>query len=185
VHRYGIADKQLNCIEERCDVRLGKLVSADGVFLRVTPTRFNSLRPRPQSPWLASPRALRPEDWVAHNLIACRQLSTARVVDWRYHMGGVSMRITPAGNLTLSNIEAVAEAVKSGLGIGCVRQWHVQEAQEALVARETGSVPELLRKFRPAPMEVKVDYPSRTRWPKKVRVFIDGLLPHAAFAGQV
>jgi DNA-binding transcriptional LysR family regulator len=91
----------------------------------------------------------------------------------------VSMSITPTGKLTLSNIEAVAESVKNGLGIGCVGQWHVQEAIE------TGSVIELLRKFRPAPLDVKVYYSSRTHLPKKVRVFIDFLLAQAPLTGQL
>lgn len=166
-------DKRINPIDAGFDVSIGNLANADsGLIARdlcklqlvtVTTPQYLDSKPKPRTP----------EELLGHNLIAYRQLSTGRVVDWRYQVGDASMSITPSGNLTLSNIEAVAESVKSGLGIGCVGQWHVQQAMEA------GSVVELLRKFRPAPLDVKVYYSSRTHLPKRVRVFIDFLLTQA------
>lgn len=166
-------DKRINPIDEGFDVSIGNLANADTGLIARDLCKLQLVTITTPGYLASKARPRKPEDLPGHNLIAYRQLSTGRVVDWRYQLGGVSMSITPTGKLTLSNIDAVAESVKNGLGIGCVGFWHVQEAIEA------GSVIELLRKFRPAPLVVKVYYSSRTHLPKKVRVFIDFLLTQA------
>jgi len=172
-------DKRINPIDEGFDVSIGNLANADSGLIARDLCKLQLVTVTTQGYLASKERPRQPQDLLGHNLIAYRQLSTGRVVDWRYQVGDVSMSITPNGKLTLSNIEAVAESVKNGMGIGCVGHWHVQQAIEE------GTVIELLRKFRPAPLDVKVYYSSRTHLPKKVRVFIDFLLAHAPLLGHV
>ena len=172
-------DKRINPIDEGFDVSIGNLANADSGLIARDLCKLQLVTVTTQGYLASKARPRQPQDLLGHNLIAYRQLSTGRVVDWPYQVGDVSMSITPNGKLTLSNIEAVAESVKNGMGIGCVGHWHVQQAIEE------GTVIELLRKFRPAPLDVKVYYSSRTHLPKKVRVFIDFLLAHAPLLGHV
>lgn len=95
------------------------------------------------------------------------------MVPWGYKVGGEYVSITPSGNLTLSNIESVVSSVINNLGIGCVGLWHVRDLINS------GALVELFVKHRPAPLPVKIYYPSREQQPKKVRVFIDFLLQMA------
>lgn len=168
-----LQDKKIDPIHEGFDVSVGNLDDTDsGLIARnlctiqlvtVAGSGYlkNALIPK------------KPQDLLTHNLIAYRQLSSGRLVNWRYKLAGEHVAISPVGNLTLSNIEAVASAVRDGLGIGCVGLWHVREDLK------NGTVIELLKKFRPDPMLVKIYFSSRDQQPKKVRVFIDYLLEMA------
>lgn len=168
-----LQDKKIDPIHEGFDVSIGNLDDADsGLIARnlctiqlVTIARtdyFNGAR-LPKTP----------QDLLTHNLIAYRQLSSGRLVNWRYKLADEHVAIAPVGNLTLSNIEAVASAVRDGLGIGCVGLWHVR------ADLKNGTVFELLKKFRPDPLTVKIYFSSRDQQPRKVRVFIDYLLEMA------
>jgi DNA-binding transcriptional LysR family regulator len=165
-----LQDKKIDPINEGFDVSIGNLDDADsGLIARnlcniqlVTIATPDYLKGR------TTPK--KPHDLLSHNLIGYRQLSSGRVVNWRYKGDQESLAITPVGNLTLSNIEAVVSSVHAGLGIGCVGLWHVK------ADLDSGKVVELLKKYRFDPFAVKIYYSSRDQQPKRVRVFIDYLL---------
>jgi DNA-binding transcriptional LysR family regulator len=170
-----LQDKKVDPINEGFDVSIGNLDDSDSGLVARDLCNLQLVT-------IATPDYLeknslpkKPEDLIKHSLIGYRQLASGRVVNWKYKRGNENITITPQGNLTLSNIEAVVTCVNSGLGIGCVGLWHVEEAIKK------GNVVELLRKFRPDPLAVKIYFPSRDHQPNKVRVFIDYLLDKNQF----
>ena len=168
-----LQDKKIDPIQEGFDINIGNMANADSSLIARDLCKIQLLTLASPEYLAGRPRPEKPEDLSDHHLIAYRQLSTGRVVDWRYKTQGGSISITPSGRLTLSNIEAVAECVKAGLGIGCVGHWHVKKALAE------GQLVELLHPYRPAPMDVKIYFSSRAHQAKKVRVLIDFLLHKA------
>jgi DNA-binding transcriptional LysR family regulator len=168
-----LQDKKINPISEGFDISIGNLDNSDSGLITRELCKLQLVT-------IASPLYLEKHSTpkklsklIAHNLIAYRQLSSGRVVPWGYKVGGEYVSITPSGNLTLSKIESVVSSVINNLGIGCVGLWHVRDLINS------GALVELFVKHRPAPLPVKIYYPSREQQPKKVRVFIDFLLQMA------
>lgn len=164
-----LQDKRVDPINEGFDVSIGNLDESDSGLIARELCKLQLVTIATPDYLGKNPLPKKPEDLIKHSLIGYRQLTSGRVVNWKYKRGNENITITPQGNLTLSNIDAVVTCVNSGLGIGCVGLWHVEEAIKK------GDVVELLRKFRPDPLAVKIYFPSRDHQPKKVRVFIDYL----------
>ena len=165
-----LQDKRVDPINEGFDVSIGNLDDSDSGLVARHLCELQLVTIAAPSYLKNHPTPKKPVDFLNHSLIGYRQLSSGRIVSWQYKSGGKNVTITPQGNLTLSNIEAVVTCVSSGLGIGCVGLWHVKSSLEK------GQVVELFRKSRPDPLAVKIYFPSRDLQPKKVRVFIDYLL---------
>jgi len=81
-----------------------------------------------------------------------------------------TVTVSPDGHLTVSNIEAVVMCVQNGMGIGSVGRWLVKDALKK------GELVQLLKKYKRAPLPVKIYFASRNQQAKKVRIFIDFLL---------
>lgn len=165
-----LQDKKIDPINEGFDVSIGNLDDSDSGLIARNLCKIQLVT-------IATPDYLKghsipkkPQDLLSRNLIGYRQLSSGRVVNWRYKVGEESLVITPVGNLTLSNIEAVVSSVHAGLGVGYVGMWHVK------ADLESGKVVELLKKYRSDPFAVKIYFSSRDQQPKRVRFFIDYLL---------
>ena len=165
-----LQDKKVDPINEGFDVSIGNLDDSDSGLVARDLCELQLVTIAAPSSLKKHPTPKKPADLLNQTLIGYRQLSSGRIINWRYKSGGENVTITPQGNLTLSNIEAVVTCVSSGLGIGCVGLWHVKSALEK------GQVVELFRKFRPDPLTVKIYFSSREHQPRKVRVFIDYLL---------
>ena len=165
-----LQDKKIDPIAEGFDVSIGNLEEADSGLVARDLCELQLITIGSSSYLKKHGVPKVPDDLSTHNLISYRQLSTGRIVPWRYKVGKEFITVNPSGNLSLSNIEAVAECVKSSLGIGCVGIWHVK-AELA-----NGSVMEVLNRFRSNPLKVKIYYPSKDLQSKKVRVFIDYLV---------
>ena len=165
-----LQDKKIDPIHEGFDVSIGNLDNADSGLIARNLCKIHLVTISNSDYFNGSRAPKTPQDLLNHNLIGYRQLSSGRLVNWRYKLANDHVAISPAGNLTLSNIEAVVSAVRDGLGIGCVGLWHVS------ADLKNGKLVELLKKFRPEPLTVKIYFSSRDQQPKKVRVFIDYLL---------
>jgi DNA-binding transcriptional LysR family regulator len=165
-----LQDKKIDPINEGFDVSIGNLDDSDSGLVARDLCELQLVTIASPAYLEKHPMPKNPADLLAHSLISYRQLSSGRIVNWRYKSGRENVTITPQGHLTLSNIEAVVTCVSNGLGIGCVGLWHVK------AALEKGEVVEIFRKFRSDPLTVKIYFPSRDHQPKKVRVFIDYLL---------
>lgn len=169
-----LQDKKVDPINEGFDVSIGNLDDADSGLIARNLCKIQLVTIATPDYLKAASTPEKPQDLLKHNLIGYRQLSSGRVVNWRYKVAKETFSMTPVGNLTLSNIEAVVSSVRAGLGIGCAGMWHVK------ADLENGKVVELLKKFRPDPLMVKIYFSSRDQQPKRVRVFIDYLLDIAS-----
>lgn len=165
-----LQDKKVDPTIEGFDVSIGNLEEVDSGIVARDLCQLQLVT-------IASARYLKrnavpktPADLKFHNCISYKQLSSGRIIPWRYNVGKEIVTLNPTGNLSLSNIEAVANCVKADIGIACVGMWHVKKELS------DGSIIELFNKFRPEPLKVKIYYPSKNLQSKKVRVFIDYLI---------
>ena len=165
-----LQDKKLDPVSEAYDISIGNLDDTDSGLVSRELCQLELVT-------IASPAYLdthsapkTPADLSHHSLVGYRQLSTGRIVNWRYKNGQDTVTVSPDGHLTVSNIEAVVMCVQNGLGIGSVGRWLVKDALQK------GELVQLLKKYKRAPLPVKIYFASRNQQAKKVRVFIDFLL---------
>jgi DNA-binding transcriptional LysR family regulator len=165
-----LQDRKIDPISEGFDLSIGNLEEADsGLIARdLCELHLSTFGSREYIRINGAPKS--PSDLERHNLIAYKQLSTGRIAPWRYKVSNESISINPTARLALSNIESVAQCIKEGLGLGCIGAWHVKEELA------NGCVVEVLSKYRPTPLKVKMYYPSKDLQSKKVRVLIDFLV---------
>lgn len=163
-------DKKVDPVNEGFDISIGNLDDADSRLVARELCRLQLVTVASAQYLSSTSIPKHPADLQRHRLIGYRQLSSGRVVNWRYKSKMEDVSISPNCYLTVSNIEAVVACVNSDLGIGCVGLWHVSEDITK------GKLVELLPKLRSDPVPVKIYFPSRENQPRKVRVFIDFLL---------
>ena len=169
-----LQDKKVDPINDGFDINIGNMSNSDSNLIARDLCKI-PLVTVASSEYLADKsRPLTPQDLSAHHLIAYRQLFSGRIVDWQFKSKEGAFSFAPKGRLIFSNIEAVADCVKFGLGIGHIGQWHVKNELK------NGHVVELLKKYRTAPLDVKIYFSSRSQQAKKIRVFIDFLFEKVA-----
>ena len=111
------------------------------------------------------------EDLKSHRLIQYAQVPGSKPEAFGYFDGEKHREVRMPGALTVNNVDAYTAGCLAGLGI-CQDPLGVVEK-----FLKSGALVEVLPKFRPEPMPVKIVYPQRKLLSKRMRVFLDWLVP--------
>jgi DNA-binding transcriptional LysR family regulator len=147
-------------------IRLGELLEADMVCVRLTPPfRFVIVgapayldgRGRPQSP----------ADLKGHDCIRQRIGGSGRLLHWNLQDGNRSIDITVKGRVIVSDNEALVAMAERGLGLAMV--------SEPLVLDQLadGRLEIVLDRFAPSTPGLFLHYPGHAQVLPKLRAFID------------
>jgi len=113
-------------------------------------------------------RPKRIEDIARHQAIIYRR--SGRTSPWRFPMAnGKPVEITPVGRLRLDDLDAIADAAASGLGLAWLPAWLVRERLAA------GALIDVLPKQPPYLYDVTALWLQTPHLPLKVRLAIDAL----------
>jgi DNA-binding transcriptional LysR family regulator len=164
-----LSDAIVNLIEEHTDIalRIGQLPDSGLMAVRAGQIRHVVC---------ASPRYLaergipqHPRDLCAHDCITFTVLHSP--TEWTFARGKTIDRIPVRSRLAVSTAEAAADAAVAGVGITRLLCYQVSKAITE------GSLTLLLRDFEPAPLPVHLVHSSGRLIPKKLRAFLDFVLP--------
>jgi DNA-binding transcriptional LysR family regulator len=109
-----------------------------------------------------------PVDLLSHNCLVLRGSQTN--AHWSFRRSEAEAEeIVVTGNFSADNGEFLCQAVLSGLGIGCLPRYLVQDH---LVS---GELVELFPHARPADSTIYAVYSARWNLPLKTRAFLDHL----------
>lgn len=146
-------------------IRLGESVPQDMIAVAVgPPTRFITVA----SPgYLAHhPAPSTPDDLQRHRCISIR-MPSGKPYRWEFEKRGQSMTVNTSGNLTLDNVEIMADAAVRGLGIAYVPE---HTAAEHLKAERLVRV---LEDWCPPGPGLFLYYPGHRHVPVGLRAFIE------------
>lgn len=107
-------------------------------------------------------------DLAGHDCVHLRSPTTGRVQGWAFGPSGQT-RVGGESRVIMDDVEAVAEAVRLGLGIGLVGSYHLTEDLAA------GRVVRLLPELEISPTTIHIYHRSGRQLAPKLRVFIDFL----------
>jgi len=146
-------------------IRLGESVPQDMIAVRLgPPTRFITVA----SPkYLASrPAPLTPDDLQRHQCISIR-MPSGKPYRWEFEKHGQSLTVSTTGNLTLDNVEIMADAAARGLGIAYVPEHTVARhlADKRLI--------KVLEDWCPPGAGLYLYYPGHRHVPGGLRAFIE------------
>ena len=110
------------------------------------------------------------EEVEGRSVILFRMPTSGRERPLEFVDGGEKIQLRPRSRFALSHGDAMVEAVLQGAGIAQVPEHMVTQHIRQ------GTLVELLRECRPAPLPVSVMTPSARMMPPRVRSFIDALL---------
>lgn len=95
-----------------------------------------------------------------------------RIVPWRFDDGGQRRDIAPTGRLRFDDLEAIADAAASAIGLAWLPSWLV-------AARlHSGQLVEVLPGLRGPGFAVHAVWPPGRNLPMRVRLIIDALVQH-------
>jgi len=106
-----------------------------------------------------------PGDLLAHECVRARMASGA-IYHWEFERRGEQMQIDVPGALALDEMTLLLEAVRAGVGIGYLSEWHVADDVEA------GRLIQVLDDWTPAYPGLALYYPGRRHVPAGLRAFI-------------
>jgi len=115
-----------------------------------------------------------PADLQKHDCILLRSATTGRVRDWVLERADERMVIQPGGRLHFTELDAIREAVRQGMGLGLLGLHHM------LDELESGEIEPLLPGWQAPRLWISIYFANREWLEPKVRVFVDYLV--AAFA---
>lgn len=120
-------------------------------------------------------RPRRPADLAQHELLAFRRTAAPSV--WTLQQGTAVERVSARARFWSNDIDAVAAAARSGLGIALLPDWM------AGADLASGAVVQVLPQWNPAPeghsrSALQAVYPRTRHVPRKVRLFVDFLAEH-------
>lgn len=146
-------------------IRLGESVPQDMVAVRLgPPTRFITVA----SPgYLANhPAPLTPDDLQRHQCISIR-MPSGKPYRWEFEKHGQSLTVSTSGNLTLDNVEIMADAAARGLGIA-----YVPEQTVAGYLQDKRLI-KVLEDWCPPGAGLFLYYPGHRHVPGGLRAFIE------------
>lgn len=158
-------DRPLNLVEENIDVaiRLGHLTSpglvarklGDSPFVAVASPAYLSLRGTPRIP----------RDLAAHNCLAYTHQASPTV--WTFEGGAAPHSVAVGGNYRSNNLLALKDAAIAGIGIARLPLWMADAEIKA------GALRMVLENFRLPAFGIHAVFPSASRIPPKVKLFVD------------
>lgn len=110
------------------------------------------------------------DDIASHAMLAYGK--GHRSVSWRFDDRGQRREIAPAGRLRFDDLEAIADAAASGIGLAWLPSWLVAARLHA------GQLVEVLPGSRGPGFEVHAVWPPGRYLPMRVRLIIDALVRH-------
>jgi LysR family transcriptional regulator for bpeEF and oprC len=165
----SFTDRLVDLVEEGIDVavRMGALQDSSLIARRLTQTQFRVYGAPAYFAKHGRPRT--PEDLSQHNCIAYTRRETRLIREWRFRRGDAALTMTPRGNMTFTDGQAVCAAACAGYGLV---QMHDYYADVPIAA---GALERVLRHFEPAADSISLVYPPTRHLSPKVRVFVDFL----------
>jgi DNA-binding transcriptional LysR family regulator len=112
-----------------------------------------------------------PAELSNHRCLAYRLPSTGRPRPWQFREGDRNTERTPEAAIAMNDGEALVAAAVEGMGL--VQAPHYMVA----AAMRSGSVVEVLDRFRPKPLPISLVYPSHRRVPPRVRALMEAFTP--------
>ncbi|MFZ3283819.1 MULTISPECIES: LysR family transcriptional regulator [Pseudomonas] len=172
-----LTDQVVNLVEERTDVaiRHGPLESSRLVARKLGETRMVVV---------ASPHYLErhglpivPDDLAGHNLLDFGYTRTLK--GWPFIVKGSSHLVTPQGNLTASDGEALRQLAVAGTGLARLDEFQVVDDIAS------GRLLPVLQPFNPGDIDPvhAVFLGQGTQMPVRVRVFLDYLVANVRLKG--
>lgn len=158
-------DRPLNLVEESIDVaiRLGHLTSpglvarklGDSPFVAVASPAYLALRGTPRNP----------KDLTTHNCLAYTHQASPKV--WTFDGDAAPRSVAVTGSYQSNNLLALKDAAIAGIGIARLPLWMADAEIKA------GSLRVVLENFRLPAFGIHAVFPSASRIPAKVKLFVD------------
>jgi DNA-binding transcriptional LysR family regulator len=165
-----VDDKFANIVEERFDagIRLGELVEADMVAVRLTPPFKLAVVASPD--YLARRgRPTHPSDLRDHSCINFRQSSRGGLYHWEFEEDGRGFAVAVQGQLIVNEAGLMLASAVSGLGLAYALEPVIRPL------RAQGLLDTVLESFCPETPGFFLYFPSRRHVMPKLRAFIDTL----------
>jgi DNA-binding transcriptional LysR family regulator len=148
--------------------------------VRVGPLADSSMVARPFARHVllvcASPQHLRThgtprsiEALAKHRCLVARLPTSKRLRAWRFARDGRSIEVSPAPIAVLDDGEALVAAAANSMGLVQVPDYM------AAAAIECGDLAEVLKRFRPPPLDISLVYPSARRVTPRLKALIEVL----------
>ncbi len=148
-------------------VRVGKLKDSTLVARRIDSQQLI---------FVASPAYLKqhgtpntPEQLATHLGVVFRQPSSGRIRPWQVRVGRRTVDIQARSQAQVNDGEGLVSGVVAGLGIGQVPDYMAKEALRQ------GLLVELMKAFRPPPMDISAVVPSARLMPSRVQLALKAL----------
>ncbi len=148
-------------------VRVGKLKDSTLVARRIDSQQLI---------FVASPAYLKqhgtpntPEQLATHLGVVFRQPSSGRIRPWQVRVGRRTVDIQARSQAQVNDGEGLVSGVVAGLGIGQVPDYMAKEALRQ------GLLVELMKAFRPPPMDISAVVPSARLMPSRVKLALKAL----------
>ncbi len=163
-----IADDVVDMVQERLDLtlRVGAISDASLVARRVGSTVSIAVAAPDYLEQHGEPA--HPADLESHDCVLFTRLADPHT--WTFGGADGDVPVHVSGRLRTDSVEAMAEAVLAGVGIGLVPSWMLHDAVQ------TGRLRALLTDWRPSRRPISVVYPSRRFLAPRTRVVIDFLV---------
>ncbi|WP_198962644.1 LysR family transcriptional regulator [Mangrovitalea sediminis] len=171
---WSFENRRVNLVQEGFDAAIGAGLDPDSrvVARALCPVDavicgapgYLAGRERPQTP----------ADLQQHDCILLRSATTGRARDWILERADERVVVPPRGRLYFTELDAIREAVRQGMGLGLLGLHHMLDELEA------GEIEPLLPGWQAPRLWISVYFASREWLEPKVRVFVDYLV--AAFA---
>jgi DNA-binding transcriptional LysR family regulator len=167
--RMQQSDRVVNLLEEHIDLaaRIGRLPDSSLIATRVGMTRMVTCA----SPEYLSRRGVpqTPEELQGHCCISFELINSA--TEWNYGQGKAAVTVPISSRLILGTGDSVADAIMSGMGIGRLSYYTIEEAVKA------SRLQIILQDHEPPEIPISLVYPSQRLLPLKLRAFLDFATP--------
>lgn len=118
-----------------------------------------------------------PQELTQHTCLLFRVPASGRDRPWQFQSGKRSYSLNLESDIRLGDGEALVKAAAAGLGIIQVPRHMAQREVDS------GTLVEVLRKQKPAPLPISLIYPSHRYIPLRVRALADALANRDTVAG--
>ena len=172
-----VSDQLANIVEEGFDagIRLGELIEADMVAVRLTPP-FRYCVVGAPGYFARYGRPARPEELRHHRCINFRQPRRGTIYRWEFEVDGREIEIAVPGRLITNDSGVMIMAALKGRGLA----YTLEPTAAPLIAQ--GRLERVLEPYCPGSPGFFLYFPSRAQVMPKLRAFIDYARLHLAGA---